>query len=426
MHFVALTGIFKRVLTTYRLHIKNDLDPYVCLFEKCDSPDHLYSHSSIWVKHMKEHTLRWRCKSKAHGEFLADNKTDYVEHMKTSHAGKFTQAQLGILADRNAHTNGALFTSCPLCGIEKTDRPMEHHVVGHMRLLALKSLPVAHEEMDELARSEGQHDSLATSRPHSNSTIKNGLDANYEEADNLFEGIKSYPYSSDSDSEDGQLSEQHVPGPELEDIQWKFMLGMQNWGQDQQNDPILQSFLQRALRNKESSTDSIPSPGFSYKSVYSMDPDCAICGLPASGNCICEKKALDASLTQAESRIIGPLAQAVRCWVQDNAQGYMDRNATKRRVTLKEVDIPPQQPDLPSAAEDTGKAERVEQEGVREVDRLADVDLPEVLDYYFGLVELTLPAEDEPTVRDPPLRTVNSNEEKDSNSFKRSQVYRDT
>ncbi|CAJ0544969.1 Ff.00g084820.m01.CDS01 [Fusarium sp. VM40] len=118
----------------WKLHVKNDLDPYSCLFEKCDSPDHLYSHSSTWVKHMKEHALRWRCKSKAHGEFLANNKTDYVEHMTTSHPGKFTPAQLGILADRNAHTNGALFTSCPLCGIDKTDKPMEHHIVGHMRL----------------------------------------------------------------------------------------------------------------------------------------------------------------------------------------------------------------------------------------------------------------------------------------------------
>ncbi|KAH7256057.1 hypothetical protein BKA59DRAFT_541227 [Fusarium tricinctum] len=410
----------------WKLHVKSDLDPYVCLFEKCDSPDQLYSHSGTWVKHMKEHTLRWRCKSKAHGEFLADNKTDYVEHMKASHPGKFTPAQLGVLADRNAHTNGALFTACPLCGIDKTDTPMEHHVVGHMRLLALRSLPVTHEDMDELAGSQGQHDSLATSQSHRNSTIKHGLEANYEEADNIFEDLESYSYSSDSDSENGQLSEQQVLGPEFEGRQWDFMPGIQNWGQDQQNDPILQSFLQRALRDEESSSISIPPPGFPYKSVFFMDPDCAICGLPASGACVCEKIAVDAALAQAESRIMGPLAQAVRRWVQDNAQGYMDRNPTKRRLTVKEVDNPPQQPDLQSAAEGTDKAEKLKQESVNEVDELADVDLPEVLDYYFGLVKLTLPAEDEPTVRDPPLRAVNSNEEKDSNPFGRSQVYRDT
>lgn len=32
---------------------------------------------------------------------------------------------------------------------------------------------------------------------------------------------------------------------------------------------------------------------------------------------------------------------------------------------------------------------------------------PEVLEYFFGLVELTLPAEDEPAVKDPPLSALN-------------------
>ncbi|KAF4948625.1 hypothetical protein FGADI_9529 [Fusarium gaditjirri] len=410
----------------WKLHVKNDLDPYICLFEKCDSPDHLYSHSSAWVKHMKEHTLRWRCKAKAHGEFLTDNKTDYVEHMRTSHPGKFTQAQLGVLADRNAHTSGALFTTCPLCGIEKTDTPMEHHVVGHMRLLALKSLPAAHEEMNELVESEGQHDSLATSQPHTNSTIKHGLEAYYDEdeAGNLVEDIESNSYSSGSDAEDGSLSGQQAPSPEFEEIQREFMPDMQDSGQDQQNDPILQSFLQRALRDKGSSSNSIPPPGAvngdKKKKIFRMDPDCAICGLPGSATCICEAKALDIALTQAESRMMGPLAQAVRRWVQDNAQGYMDRNPTKRQATLNEVDNPHQKPDQQKATEDTDKAEKLEYEGSNEVEQSADVDLPEVLDYYFGLVELTLPGEDEPAVRDPPLGTVDSYEEKESNPFKKS------
>lgn len=424
--FAALTRILKCVLTIYRLHVKNDLDPYVCLFEKCDSPDHLYSHSSTWVKHMKEHTLRWRCKSRAHEEFLADNKTDYVEHMRTSHPGKFTQAQLVVLADRNAHTSGALFTSCPLCGTDKTDTPMEHHVVGHMRLLALKSLPGAHEEMDELAGSEGQQDNLATSQPHSNSTIKHGLKAYYDEADNLDRDIESDSYKSHTSSwdvEDGQFSGQPALGPEFERIQWDFMPGMQSSGQDEQNDPIIQSFLQRALCEKESPSISIPSPGEPWgEGTIRIDPDCAICGLPFSETdaCDCEAKALDIAVKQAENRIMGPLRHAVRRCVQDHAQGYMDRNPRKRQATLIEVNSPPQQPDLQSAAEDTNKAEKLEQESVNEIDKLANVVLPEVLDHYFSLVEFTLPAEVEPSVRHPPLGADDSYEEKESNPFRKS------
>ncbi|KAI6764231.1 hypothetical protein HG530_008020 [Fusarium avenaceum] len=363
----------------WKLHVKNDLDPYVCLFEKCNSPDHLYSNSSAWVKHMKEHTLRWRCKSKGHGEFLADTKTDYVEHMKTSHPGKFTPAQIGVLADRNAHTSGALFTGCPLCGIDKTDTPMEHHVVGHMRLLALRSLPAVHEEMDEFAEPGGQHDSLATSQPHSNSTIKHGLEDYYEQEGHLVWDLESDSNSSGSSVEESQLSSPWAPDPEYEKIEWESILGMQNSGQDQQNDPVLQSFLQRALRDKDSWRNTITSSeavnGDNRK--YAFDPDCAICGLPDIHTCKCEAKALDIAVKQAEDRIMAPLSLAVRRWVQDHAQGYMDRNPTKRQATLRGVDNPHQQPDLHSATEDIDEAEKLQHESLSKVEQLADVGLPE-------------------------------------------------
>ncbi|KAG5794497.1 hypothetical protein H9Q69_006453 [Fusarium xylarioides] len=45
----------------WKYHVKNDLEPYVCLFETCQSSGHLYTHSDTWIKHMTKHALRWRC-----------------------------------------------------------------------------------------------------------------------------------------------------------------------------------------------------------------------------------------------------------------------------------------------------------------------------------------------------------------------------
>lgn len=117
---------------------------------------------------------------------------------------------------------------------------------------------------------------------------------------------------------------------------------------------------------------------------------------------------------------MAPLGQVARLWVQDNAQGYMDRNLTKGQASLKEVVTPQQQVDLQIAAEDTDKAEKLEHENLDEVERLADVELPEVLDYHFGLAKLTLPAEDDPSVGDPALDIGNGFEGKESNPFDRS------
>ncbi|KAI1651010.1 uncharacterized protein F4817DRAFT_312366 [Daldinia loculata] len=158
----------------WRLHVKNDLDAYVCLFEDCSLPHELYVHSSAWLKHMREHAMRWRCISKSHGQFVCESRDDYLTHMKTTHKGKFSDAQLQALADRNGRVIGPLFRSCPLCGKKEVDSTMDNHIVGHLRFLALKSLPTCEEEglEDEGSQKGGSSASRAQSR---RSTVESEL-----------------------------------------------------------------------------------------------------------------------------------------------------------------------------------------------------------------------------------------------------------
>ncbi|KAF5603941.1 uncharacterized protein FSUBG_7039 [Fusarium subglutinans] len=157
----------------WKYHVKNDLEPYVCLFEACHTSGHLYTDSNTWINHMSQHTLRWRCASKRHGEFLADSRDHYLHHMKHSHPGMFTDDQLGILADQNVRKTGPLFEACPLCGEEKGSSSLIDHLVGHMRFLALKSLPPHQEDSDDLSESGEQQNSWSSSRPTIRSTIEN-------------------------------------------------------------------------------------------------------------------------------------------------------------------------------------------------------------------------------------------------------------
>ncbi|KAL4993932.1 hypothetical protein BDV10DRAFT_189510 [Aspergillus recurvatus] len=101
-------------------HVKYDLDPYVCLFDDCDSPTELYNHT------------------KSHGVLVFHNRGEYEEHMSSKH--KSPKSQLKILAERSSRSSGPLFQSCPLCG-ESTGSGLEEHVASHLRYLALKSLP---------------------------------------------------------------------------------------------------------------------------------------------------------------------------------------------------------------------------------------------------------------------------------------------
>ncbi|TQN65317.1 hypothetical protein CSHISOI_10123 [Colletotrichum shisoi] len=92
--------------------------------------------------------------------------------MQDSHAGKFTDAQLGVLADRNGRATGTLFQTCPLCGTDEVSS-MEDHVIGHMRALALKSLPSYEEDDEARYDSESQQSSGSSAKAPSRSTLKN-------------------------------------------------------------------------------------------------------------------------------------------------------------------------------------------------------------------------------------------------------------
>lgn len=158
-----------------REHLKNDLDPYVCLFESCEAAGELYSHSEPWLKHMRQHAVRWHCMAKSHGPLRFEKREDYEDHMRQDHAGKFTDLQLSTLADRNARMTGPLFSACPLCGATESDEKvggrLEHHIVGHLRCLALKSLPRIDEE-EQNSRSSHSTSSDNSAKPADRSTLR--------------------------------------------------------------------------------------------------------------------------------------------------------------------------------------------------------------------------------------------------------------
>ncbi|KAL2673791.1 hypothetical protein Neosp_012235 [[Neocosmospora] mangrovei] len=152
-------------------HVKNDLDPYVCLFEDCDQPDVLYIHSDEWLGHLHQHGKVWRCPShREMGPF--STLEEYMRHMREVHDTKLSDRQLRVVANRNSRKATKLFQSCPLCGREESEVEgrLEDHLAGHLRSLALKSLPSYQDEIPDDV--EDGNNSIDGSRPRSRSTIR--------------------------------------------------------------------------------------------------------------------------------------------------------------------------------------------------------------------------------------------------------------
>lgn len=141
----------------------------MCLFQDCDQPDALFSHGEEWRDHMNQHYKFWRCPSHRDlGPFASQH--DYIDHIRQTHETSLSDIQVRALANTNSRATAKLFRICPLCEEGETHGPMENHVTGHLRSLALKSLPSYQDATSEDVVSN--NDSVGGSRPQSRSTIK--------------------------------------------------------------------------------------------------------------------------------------------------------------------------------------------------------------------------------------------------------------
>lgn len=147
----------------------------------------------------------------------------------------------------------------------------------------------------------------------------------------------------------------------------------------------------------------------SRRTVIKMDPNCAICHGAANG-CDCEAKGLDRAVREAEDNAMRPIYSKIRTWVRSHAQDYIleyfhlltEKRKTAHSAHLDQItahayhhyNAPPH----PQQLQD---AQMALKRGI-DADWQASVQrYPEVLEYFYNLVTLTLPAEDEPAVREP-------------------------
>ncbi|KAK3898997.1 hypothetical protein C8A05DRAFT_46822 [Staphylotrichum tortipilum] len=154
----------------------------------------------------------------------------------------------------------------------------------------------------------------------------------------------------------------------------------------------------------------------SRKGIIRMDPDCAICHAPASLACECEAKGLEVAVKQAESRMMQSIYNDIRSWVRAHAQDYIleyFRLLTERRKVAHAQHLER----LNAHAyhyfhttphpQELAQAQAQLKRGIDEDWQASVQRYPEVLEYFYSLVELTLPDDNEPIVKDPPLSALN-------------------
>ncbi|KAI0014312.1 hypothetical protein F4779DRAFT_5158 [Xylariaceae sp. FL0662B] len=151
-------------------------------------------------------------------------------------------------------------------------------------------------------------------------------------------------------------------------------------------------------------------------SIIRMDPDCAICRAPANLACDCEAKGLEVAVQQAETQMMQSIYNEIRSWVRAHAQDYIleyFRLLTERRKAAHTSYLERMTSQAyhyyhaPPHPSEIASAQAALKRGIDEDWQASVQRYPEVLQYFFSLVELTLPSDDESAVKDPPLSALN-------------------
>ncbi|KIW27751.1 uncharacterized protein PV07_07459 [Cladophialophora immunda] len=110
----------------WRQHVKNDIQPYVCLFEECSTPLNLYSRSADWANHMRNAhgEMRYTCFAPKHEQEYVCFRTpeNYKTHLVQDHAKTYDESEFQDLLARSMRRIplDPVFYQCPICpGPEK-------------------------------------------------------------------------------------------------------------------------------------------------------------------------------------------------------------------------------------------------------------------------------------------------------------------
>lgn len=138
-----------------RAHVVQDVIPYTCIFEDCDSSDEMYLTAEALVAHMLDkHSLpRWTCDycapstilinpSAALGPRAFETATDWIDHIAKNHSDAMSANERSSLADLNKRQM-MLPLNCPLCAfsVEYMDTRINDHFLLHMHEFSLLALP---------------------------------------------------------------------------------------------------------------------------------------------------------------------------------------------------------------------------------------------------------------------------------------------
>ena len=122
---------------TWKRHLLDDLEPYVCTYDNCHEPDRMFRRKSEWTQHESQHQTYFTCGEDDHDTY-ADVKP-FMEHMIAAHNQKVESLSASGSLDIFRRVRSQPGGICVFCGCWK--RSLKHHVARHLQRIASFAFP---------------------------------------------------------------------------------------------------------------------------------------------------------------------------------------------------------------------------------------------------------------------------------------------
>ncbi|KAK5452793.1 hypothetical protein LTS15_006941 [Exophiala xenobiotica] len=132
-------------------HVTHDAEPYVCLFDRCPSPQATYASGTAWKHHMRsKHLQRWRCSADGHEGEIFETAEAFEAHLRSAHSDEeHTDEEAQLIVENSTFVSNGIFVDCPFCGDtaqnsspNTRDADLENHVAMHLLHIAFLSTPI--------------------------------------------------------------------------------------------------------------------------------------------------------------------------------------------------------------------------------------------------------------------------------------------
>jgi hypothetical protein len=156
----------------WKTHLLQDLQPYICTYQDCESSEQLFRSRREWAEHEATHRKLWRCPE--HIAALYNSQSGLENHLRREHIGSFPDEKIAIMAKIGEVTAVDSRDQCPICFVS-TDTEglgdLQSHVANHLERIATFALPHGREDDEDGASSVASRGSSnSQSLPESTST----------------------------------------------------------------------------------------------------------------------------------------------------------------------------------------------------------------------------------------------------------------